>query len=301
LKHISSFFNELPLTKATDIKLIMKYNSFSSTVTAAITTGTLATATYTQLSGNSCPVLLTPLLAAPGATVVFTMTGNVMSTGLGEDRPGGLTQCRLYAPSYKIKSDVASAMLTSFPQTKCQYLDIYSYSIPSIAAGGNIVQNLTNGVTDPVFVMVIPFQRNTALTTLIKGNSQYQSIFDPAPGTTSGVYLKEFNVQVGGKNTFQLNENFAFDQFINEFSKFFSINGNNSVGLTSGIIDQIKWNKAYRCYCADISRREPSEDKVSKAIVLTGYNASDVDIELICFIAYRKSITLNTATGILVD
>ena len=300
LKHISSFFNELPLTKATDIKLIIKYNSFSATVTGAITSGTLAVATYTQLSGHTCPVMLAPLLTAPSATVTFTVTGNILSTGLGEVVPLALRQCRLYAPSYKIKSDVASAMLTSFPQTKCHYLDIYSYSIPSVTAGGNIVWNLTNGVTDPVFVMVIPFQRNTALTTLVKG-SQYQSVFDPAPGTTSGVYIKEFNIQVGGKNTFQLNENYSFDQFINEFSKFFAMNGNNTLGLTSGIIDQTKWNKAYRCYCADVSRREPSEDNVSKAIVLTGYNASAVDIELICFIAYRRTVTLNTATGLLVE
>ena len=300
LKHISSFFENLPLTKATDIKLIIKYNSFSANVGVTASDGNFSINSYTQLSGHSCPVLIVPVLAAPATNAIFTITGNVLSTGLGETTPPAMRQTRLYVPSYKIRPEVASAMLTSFPQTKNQYLDIYSYSIPSVTAGGNIVWNITNGVTDPIFVMVIPFQKNTALTALIKG-SQYQSVFDTAPGTTSGVYLKEFNVQVAGRNTFQLNENYAFDQFINEFSKLFALNGNNTLGITSGIINQVAWNKGYRCYVADVSRREPSEDNVSKAITITAQNAANVDIELICFVAYKKQIMMNTATGIMVE
>lgn len=300
LSHISSFFENLALTKATDIKLIIKYNSFSAVITAAAST-VIALASYTQLSGRSCPLMLCPLKAAGSAAGNVTMTANVVSTGL-EPTPFSMAhkQCRLYVPSYKIRPDVASAMITSFPQTKVQYFDIYSYSIPSIPAGGQITYNLTNGVTDPVFVMVLPFQRDTTLSDKIKGG-QYQSIFDSAPATTSGTFLKDLQIQVGGKNTFQLNETYSYDQFINEFSKFFALNGNSTLGVTSGLINQASWNKAYRCYVADISRRELSEHAVSKAVVLTGYNASAKACELICFVAYRKSLTLNTATGIVSD
>lgn len=311
LSDISDVFDKIPLCKTSDVRITLNYNSFDTTVRyiAAVVGPTAANAsydiqTYQQISGHSCPVVFTPVVATPLATTdtQIRIRGNVMRSGLtsgGSVPEVGITNCRLYVPIYKVSDRLSLSMLQTYPVTKFEYNDIYTYIIPSVVASSPFVHTITTGIINPKYLVVIPLVKTNTL--LAGGAATYQSVFDTCPGTTSGVRLAEFNVQLAGLNVFQQNMRYDFEQYISEVSKINAINGNNTLGITSGLLSMDDWQDGYRMYVADLSRREPSQDNVTKSIVVTGVNTSSAEIELICFVAYSKTLQIKTATGEVLD
>lgn len=304
LRDLTDFFDKIPLCKTSDIRLIITYNSISAVVdmTAA---SVLSVDSYQQLSGHSNPVMMCAVTGTPGTAAKLTIRSNILKSGLGDSPVLPINQCRLYVPTYKIADSVSLAMIQAFPVTKFEYNDIYTYTIPNVASG-SFTYTLTTGIVNPQYVVVIPFVR-TQPVTAAGAIAQYQSLFDTAPGTSSAVIINEFNVQLAGLNVFQANQRFDWEAFIEEISKINAINGNNSLGITSGVLNMYSFQQGYRMYVADLRRREMSSDNVTKSIVITGVNtmvASGVltgEIELLCFVAYRKSLAIQTATGTVSD
>jgi hypothetical protein len=310
LRDITDVFDKMPLCKLSDVRLNIVYNSINAVV-AATTGGVLTLDSYQQVSGHSNPVILSAftLTGSPGAMAAanITIKSNILKSGLGETPTLPIGQCRLYVPTYKIADDVSMSMIQSFPQTRFEFNDLYSFYIPSVSPG-SFTYTLTTGIVNPQYVVVIPYARTNGLTDLEV--SQMQSPFDTAPATSSAVMLKEFNVQVGGINVFQSNQRYEYEQFMDELSKINALNGNNSTGLTSGVINLYMFMQGYRMYVANVARREASNDNVTKSIVIQGVNTMldttgstglDGKIDLLCFVAYRKSVTFNTATGTVSD
>jgi hypothetical protein len=161
---------------------------------------------------------------------------------------------------------------------------------------------LTNGIPNPTCVICIPFLQGTANYT---GNAaadqatpSYQSPFSSDPGTTSPlVVFKDFNVQVAGINMYTQNENYDFEQFMNELSSKNSINGNLINGLTSGLISELDFKHSYRYYTTDVSRRLSAEDSVPKSVSIQGLNLCLKAISIFTFIVFKREITIDLATG----
>lgn len=296
LRDITDFFDRIPLCKTTDVRLIITYNSVQLTINGTAAGTSLQTLTsYQQLSGHTCPLLFRQSLITAGSNV--TIRANVVKHGLtgGADQTLSVSQCRLYLPIYKISDSVSLAMVQNFPTTTFEYNDIYTYVVPSITAGSSFVHTLTTGIVNPQYVVVIPYPKTNGLTGL--GVATYQSPFDTAPGTSSNIILRDFNIQVAGLNVFQANERYDWEQFTDELVKINAIDGNNQTGLTSGILSYDRWQKAYRMYVCRLDRREQSNDNVTKSIVVSATNTANCEIELLCFVSYRKSLSINTATG----
>lgn len=295
LGDITDFFYKIPLCKTTDVRLIITYNSAQAVVNVAAD-DKLTLDSYQQISGHTCPFMLCPLTTP--ATGTLTIRSNILKSGLGETPVTAISNCRLYVPLYRIRDAVALAMVQSFPTTKFVYNDIYTYVVPEITSGSSFVHTLSTGIVNPKYVVVIPFPKTNSLAGL--GVATYQSVWDTAPGTSSAITIADFNVQLAGLNVMQSNEHYDWEQFFDQLSKINAINGNNVLGLTSGLINYHSFQQGYRMYVCDLSRREPSQDNVIKSIVITGVNTMAASIELICFVAYEKSAMMNTATGTMV-
>jgi hypothetical protein len=300
LKDITDFFDKIPLCKTTDVRLTVTYNSANAVITksgfsATPTTSSYTLTSYTQLSGHTCPFMIGATDAANAVAGTIQIRSGVVSSGLGTHRATAISNCRLYVPIYKPADNVALAMVQSFPNTMFEYFDVYNYVVPSIAASASFVHTLTTGIVDAQYVVVVPLPKTNALAGLAVAT--YQSPFDTCPGSTSPIMLKNFNVQIAGLNVFQADQRYDFEQFMTEVSKINAINGNNVTGLTSGLLHSDMWSEGHRFYVADVSRREASQDNVIKSITISGTNTYAAEIELICFVTYRKRATVKTATG----
>jgi hypothetical protein len=80
------------------------------------------------------------------------------------------------------------------------------------------------------------------------------------------------------------------------------MNGDIITGMTSGLISEMDFSRGMRYYYADASRQLPSaDDGVSKSVQIKGTNASSVAIDMLCFVGFKKHLTLDVSTGAVLD
>jgi hypothetical protein len=89
----------------------------------------------------------------------------------------------------------------------------------------------------------------------------------------------------------------AFEDFMNQLVGQNAVNGNLTDGLTSGLISQQSYEMKYCYHYCDISRMLPIEESVPKAVQIIGQNLSAKAIDLICFLEYGVSISVDVLTG----
>jgi hypothetical protein len=288
LSDITDFFDQLPLCKTTDIRMIIKYNSSSIDVTtdgdAKITASTV-----TQNSGHTCPFMITP----SGDTLISTtmsFKSNVDKTSF--PHPGqSLTACRFYVPVYDVSAASTLKMLQMHPKTMIHYNDIYTYQINNKLAGADVVETISTGLTNAKYLVCIPFVHTAP--------PQWQNPYDTAPGTSSNIVLDNFQVQLAGKNMFKADMRYDFAVWQDELSKIFALDANNNRSMNSGLITQFLFQNAYRYYVCDLSRRDQSQDNVAKSIIVSFKNSGAVPITCLLFVAYERSVSIDTATGII--
>lgn len=306
LKDLSDFFSKITLVKNGSLRITVNYNSCISKILVG-DAGVVSIDSYTQLSGHTNPMLFgdsktTSVCSNFGlAAVAGTITSqcNVSTSGLGTAK-SKLTSCRLYIPAYELSPTAEMRLLNKNPITSFSYNDLYSYNF-SVASGESFNQILSNGIVNPKYLVVIPFVRGTAGTTVFSANAidVWKSIFDTAPATTSPcVALNDFQVQISGNNIWNTAIRFDYEMFIHEVSAINAALGGLETGMTSGLISEYMWSNAYRYYVANLSRRADSDDSVPKAVQIMGTNNTGYALDLVAFVAYKRDFSINTATGI---
>jgi hypothetical protein len=130
---------------------------------------------------------------------------------------------------------------------------------------------------------------------------EYQSPFDTAPGTTAPLsLLSNFNIAVSGKNVFQQNQQYTYETFLQELAQANAINGGSSTGLSSGLIDQHKFENGHCYYIANLSRGKVTEENVYKSITVSGTLGINTQLEFQCFVVFQRRVTVDMKTGKLV-
>lgn len=234
-----------------------------------------------------------------------------VACSIGKDITTGITHptmqsCRLYVPLYKFDPARESDYLTMFPQKRVVYNDCYQYSITAALNGGaaHVTQLLSNGIPNPKRLIIIPFfdgavhPVNTAGTHTI---APYQSPFASEPATSSPyIALSNLNVQVAGVNIWSQQGVFDFETYRNEVVKNNSLNGGLTSGLSSGLISYSSW-QCHRVYEIDLSRRLAAENSIPKSIQLTCdvFSSGATSVQLMCFVEFERSVTINMETGAL--
>jgi hypothetical protein len=205
-----------------------------------------------------------------------------------------LSSCRLYAPVYKMNPLAEQRYLQLAPTKQVMYNDIFQYQFSNIGANENFNILVTNGIADIQSVLVVPFLTPTANATA------YNTLLSPfatSGATPDPITLTNFNILVSGINLFLNNEYYDYEQFNQELKSSNQLNGSLTTGLASGLISEDMFSRGYRYYYGNAARVLPSEVGVSRSIQIQGQNVSLLACNLMVFVEFKRSITIDISTG----
>lgn len=325
LKDIANFFEALPLQKGGFIRFILNMNLPIHNIAVTVGAGPVLTdvsVTQNIITGGSSPVLLAngsvsgngfeeitgACVTAGAGTYTFQIAASIVrDTTYGVSHPT-LQQCRLYVPVYQMNPVNEEAYLSLNKIKTVEFTDIYQYSIDVSCTGtagslqGVFSQLLTNGISNIQGILLVPYVGAASNNT---GNgtapiAAYGSPFASEPSTSSPyITLTNFNVQIAGVNIFTMNELYTWQNFLDETKGINAVNGSQVDGVDSGLIGYSDFWSNYQYWYADLSRRLPAEDAVPKSIQVSGtvQSGTIANVQLMCFIIFKKSITLDLETG----
>lgn len=310
LKHIHSFFQNVPLLKGVFMKATLNLNQPQVELTVGAGPVLSVVSTNSPL-GGVVPVMVASARAANGSVglvnggaggnsvYVSLFVGNscywTTQTAQGAPANTNFTQSiNLYVPAYTFNPVYEQAYLSS-PVKRIVYTDIYQYIVQNVAAGGTFNNLITNGIAGIKSVLVLPYFTAAANG----GTAPIQSVFDPAgAGPTSPLcLLNNFNVVVSGQNMIYNTERYGYEQFMNQLMGCSSVNAGLTDGLTSGFISQLAFDTEYCYHWVNCSRMLPVEEPVPKSVSIIGQNQSAKAIDLYVFIEYGVEISVDVLSG----
>jgi len=328
LKHVHSFFEMCPLLKGVFMKMTMNLNNssttFSTTLSAAGALTSVNLGTVSVPVGGVNPLMLTSAAATQGglnlggvasATTPFIATVQVGAKCLNSTvaaiagyQPAPLAQSiYLYVPAYTFNPIYESAYLSS-PVKQINYSDYYQYQVFNVQPGAQFNSLLTNGIAGVKSIVILPYYSSTGAanangvnpnTALPLGMPVFQSPFDPAgSGPTSPLaLLTNFNVVVSGQNAIYNTQRYDFEEFNNQFYGCNAVNGGQTSGLNSGLVNSLGFEMEYCYYYVNLERMLPVEESVPKSIQIIGQNISSQALDLFCFIEYSCNISIDILSG----
>ncbi|KAG6621427.1 uncharacterized protein IUM83_11175 [Phytophthora cinnamomi] len=145
-------------------------------------------------------------------------------------------------------------------------------------------------------VALLPFAETSSGNFNTATIQQFQSCFDSAPWTVQpGSSIRNFNVRIGSQQVFDISYDYDFQDFVNEFAKLGSINGDQTKELSNGLIDYQTWQQTNRVLVADVSRL--TEKDVPQSIQVMGTNASSQGCNMLVLVGFENELTYNRLTG----
>jgi hypothetical protein len=218
-----------------------------------------------------------------------------------------ITSVRLYAPAYTMSPLSEQRYLSLTPTKKIVYNDVFYYSYQNISASSTFSVLVSNGLPNIRSVLIIPLvpkaSNGTASTypstTALAGvtTDSILSPFSTTGGTPDPIAIGNLQIQISGKNLFINNLQYDFENFLEQLSCSNQLNGNLTTSLSSGLIGKEEFQQLYRYYYGNAGRSIPSEDGIAKAVQVSGTNLSSVAINLVVFIEFERSITLDVRSG----
>jgi len=317
LKIIHDFFRKMPLTKGAYMRLILNLNTQCQSV-LSITGGNYSGYTTTSLN-NVFPLMVSPIgggLVLNSGTSVTVGLGIAKSYNTTTSYSHNLSSCRFYARLCEMTPTAEEMYLSAVPTKMILYNDILSFTTYNQAPNSQISQILTNGVSRPRYLLIIP-QLAGAINGSAVGTigsswsagvgsaslgTPMNSPFSSSPGTTAPQgSISNINVLVSGQVIYQSNYLFGFEEYLQEIRGSNALNGGIPLGLSSGLLSQNDWENGYRFTYVDLSRRisQPNDD-ISRSIQVIFTNASPYVMDFFYIIGFEKSITVSTSTGSLI-
>jgi len=305
LKRLSDLLAKYPLVKGSQVRLVINFNSSISTLTVGASTPAtyVLTANPTLTSGNTVTHIATDSniglggLLGVGATCTITTAIKTSVTASPAAGYSQLPNCRVYIPLYKINPTYEARLLSNRKQT-IKYMDWYQQPILNVSTGASFSQTLTTALPNVQMLIMIPFQNGSTGMYVNATCPEFQSCFSTAPATSMPggmLAFQNFNIQVNGVNTFNQNQNYVYDNWVQEVQKI-GINGGLSREISSGLIGLNEW--IYSPFViADISRKEENALNSYQSVVVQGTNSSGKTVDYYCFIGYQKEIEIDILTG----
>jgi len=314
LKDLSSFFGNMPLTKGAFVRIVLNLNMATQQIRVpAGANRAMRCSAAPILTGGTCPFMVAscldnpvnsfgasnlPLDGAAARTITFQTSVARSSVAGVPNHP--LSSARLYVPTFTMNPINETDYITLNPTKTIKYQDNYVYTVNNIAAGATFSQLLTNGIAGATSICCLPYYAasqhpigGVGANAIVA--SPMASPFAAEPGTTTPlIRLADFQIQHGGLNVFNENQQYEWAQFADELQHANALNGGVQDNLNSGLVSFTHFINNYRYYYADLSRRIPAEDFVAKSILISGRNDSNVAIDLVCFVQYSKQLTIKT-------
>jgi len=306
----------------------------ASTVSGAILSAAVNVLTSSPIilgGGGTCPIMvasadvgqgmspLVPLIqaAANPTQTTYQCSLSICRTQFSQMQvsvSAPVTTVRLYCPVYTMSPAAEARYLHLTPTKKVVYTDIFQYSFPNIQAGSTFNFLVTNGIPNVREVIVCPLVNQaynglagtspaaftpsggTAISPV--QTSSLLSPFSTTGATVDPIAIGNFNILVSGRNLFIQNQQYGFEQFVEQTVSINQLNGSLTTSLASGLIGFEDWSFGpYRYYVGNAARCLPAEDGVARAIQLIGQNTSAVNIDLMIFISFQKSLEIDLRSG----
>lgn len=338
LKDVADFFCKCPLLKGSTMRIFLTTNQCSMNYTATGGTvvdaqaagvlGLVTEGTYSQIGlaanpvilggGGTNPVQIASADLGQGASplVPLSTVGGVATTSTGtfavsivRTQFTGLTaasapysSCRLYAPAYTFNPIAEQRYLSLSPTKKVVYNDIFQYSFNGQAANAPFNLLVSNGIPNVRGVLVVPLlpqASNGVAAALQVATSTLLSPFCSTGGAPDPLALTNFQIQVSGRNLFLNQQQYDYEQFVEQLVSSNQLNGSLTTGMGSGLISKSDFQNLYRYYYGDCSRSLPSEDGVAKAIQIQGtfVAPTNLSIDIMVFVEFEREIVIDVRSG----
>jgi hypothetical protein len=196
-------------------------------------------------------------------------------------------QVELYVPAYQMLVDVDRDYSNGHNKI-ITYNDYYQFSLKGVAAGGTFNHLVSNGISNLKACLIVPM-----LSSL---NNNVNVFDDGLP--QSFAHISQFNIMVGGSNVLHQDSRYGYQQFNNEFFNEFGINGNQSPGIGSGLIDFKSWVKK-PFYYVNCSRVPEEQQMTYRSLQITGTNSSALPMDYYIFAIYEKNFSLDIISGVI--
>lgn len=325
LKDLNEFFEKSPLLKGSTIRFYLNTNQ--SIVNFTSTGGVFSAVSVGVLGGLTNPLMLLEQalgtetldnqLTVNGAyslsVSIFRNNNTVNNQGNGNCPNSALQSCRLYAPIYKFNPIAEQRYLSLTPTKKIDYNDIFQYQFSNIGKNQTFNFLVSNGISNIQSVLVVPLiaAGGNYTTPLNVGpptpsSTDYGNLTDfntlLSPFTTTGgtpdpLIISNFNIQISGVNLFLNNQLFDFEVFTQQLVQSNQLNGDLTTGLTSGLISEDAFQRGFRYYYGNAARQLPSESGVSRSVNIVGQNVSKCTMNILVFVEFKRSITIDIMTG----
>lgn len=316
LRHLHSFFQNIPLMKGLFMKMTMNLNQSSLTVStpAGKVANTYGGAQVTTVSVNNAlgglsPIMISSVGANNGGdgaityinagataetlTVSLAVGSRALVSSQSAFQSGLAPSIQLYVPAYTFNPVYETAYLSS-PVKKVVYTDVYQYQVNSIGAGASFNQLITNGIANIKSVLVIPLLTSASNN----GIDPLLSPFDDVGSSTAPLaLLTNFNVVVAGQNMIYNTQRYSYEAFLNQLQGCNAVNANLTDGLTSSLIDKLSFEMKNCYYYVDCSRMLPVEESVPKSVSIIGQNSCSKELQFVVFVEYGVAVSVDVLTG----
>jgi hypothetical protein len=304
LRHLHHMFEKIPLLKGTFLKITMQLNNSVVSFASSAVGANLSVTNVQVGSGGVSPLQIASAAAGNGSVAAFPVGNYTLSLAVGAlvlttqnsfvSSSPMARNITLNVPSYVFAPAYEMAYIGS-PIKKLVYEDLYQYQVLNVAAAGTFNNLITNGLANITKVLVLPYFTAAANS----GISPLTSPFDGAGcGVTSPLcLLSQFQVVVSGANALYNTQRYAYQEFMEQLSGCNAINGDETDGLTSGLIGQLDFETAYNYYFVNVSRCLDVEKAVPKSVSIQGQNMSGKAIDLIVFLTYEQTISVDVLSG----
>jgi hypothetical protein len=330
LRHLHSFFSQIPLLKGVFFRLTLNLNQPIVTIESDGAGAMEVTEIISPLGGVS-PIMIasqnsqqTALTSASGgavsvnaewglplsvaATAGSTMrvtlnVGNKLIDSTQKGRIPALTtglneSCFLNVPMFTFNPAFESAYL-SRPTKTIVYSDLYQYTTNVVSAGQQFNFLITNGISNIKSVIVLPMEDK------IQGATQtyppFWSPFDTCGGGTTmplgGSAISNFNVVVAGQNMVYNQVTRAYEQFNNQLYGVNAVNAGLTDGMTSGLVSYWDFLQAYGYWYINCARQLPIDEAVPKSVSIAGTNLAAKSVQYYVFIEYGVQVNVDVLTG----
>ena len=296
LKDLHPLFEVMPISKSLNFKIQIFWNNSVVTATHDGTDWSAQSSQYRAYNGT-LPLMLNNFTdgftGSPAGTLrasVYvgdtchdstqkSVTNNGLSTG------GVGKQVELWVPAYQMLPDVEMSYAQNHLRD-ISYFDYYQFSLKNIGSGESFNHLVSNGISNLKAVLIVP---------LLHSLNNNVNAFDDGLPQLMG-HINNFNVLVGGSNVLHQDSRYTYQQFNNEFFHEFGVNGNQSSGLGSSLIDFKSWlKKPY--YYVNCSRVPMEQQKAYRSLQIKGTNSSSLAMDYIIFALYEKSFKLDVISG----
>jgi hypothetical protein len=308
LKHLHSYFQNVPMSKGCQYRFIFNLNQSTSVLTTsgtAVTNETVAKSSYNGV----VPLMLASCVGSGAAikekagsvradlSVGNTCLDNTLAGYAGTTTSALGRSIELHVPSYVMNPSLEAAYISAGSNRKVVYDDVYSFTIRGVEPNQNVNQLITSGIRGIKSVLMIPMHTADANG----GVSEFQSTQSSCGGGDCAMLasITNYNIQVGGVSQLSQNARYGYELFNEQFAGVNAINAGMSDGLTSGLISERSWQQKHGYIYLAVNRGTELEKSNPKSVQLQFQSISNKKMDFFIFVTYETSINLDVGLGIL--